>query len=81
MRITFYRSKICPRCLLAGRELKKLAKKFDNLEITEIEVAANPLKTWQDGIKMIPALKSGDKILAGIFLSRRNIQKFLKEQE
>ncbi len=78
MRITFYRSAICPRCMLVAGELKKLEKEF-NLEVTEVELTKNPLKTWKAGIRMIPALECNGEILTGLYLSAKQLRSFIEQ--
>ncbi|EKD38654.1 MAG: hypothetical protein ACD_75C00655G0002, partial [uncultured bacterium] len=38
MKVEFYRTFLCPRCLLVARELKRLRREFPHLEIETIEV-------------------------------------------
>ena len=77
MKITLYRSAICPRCLMAARALKRLKKEYKNIEVTEIDVATSPRQTWQAGIRMIPALECRGKILSGFILTSEKIKKFI----
>lgn len=37
------------------------------------------MKTWQDGIRMIPALKIEDKTLSGVFLNKTQILSFIDD--
>jgi len=63
--------------MLVGRELKKIQEEDPDLEVEEIDVVANPRKSWQEGIRMIPTLIKGEKKLSGVFLSSRQIRDFL----
>lgn len=63
--------------MLVSRELKKIQEEHPDLEVKEIDVVANPLKSWQDGIRMIPALIKGKQRLSGVFLSSKLIRDFL----
>lgn len=65
--------------MLAGRELDKLLEQDPGFEVIKTDVAANPRKAWKDNIRMIPALKCGDRVLSGIFLSREQIRNFIEE--
>jgi hypothetical protein len=65
--------------MMAGRELTKLKQKYPDLEVEEIDVVSHPATAWNDNIRMIPALKSGDSVLSGIFLSGERIKNFIKE--
>ncbi|MCD6388564.1 MAG: hypothetical protein J7L69_04055 [Desulfobulbaceae bacterium] len=77
MKITLYRSAICPRCLMAARALKRLEKEYKNIEVMEIDVATSPRQTWQAGIRMIPALECRGKLLSGFILTSEKIKKFI----
>ena len=50
-----------------------------DLEIETVEVTTNPLKSWQDGIRMIPALRGGGKTLSGLLLSPEMIRSFIEK--
>jgi hypothetical protein len=63
--------------MMVGRELKKIQEEDSDLEVKEIDVVANPRKSWQEGIRMIPTLIKGKKKLSGIFLSSKQIRDFL----
>jgi len=78
MKIIFYRSAVCPRCLLAARELKKLQEEYDFM-VSEVEVTTNPLKTWKAGIRMIPALECNGEVLAGLYLGSAKIRRFIEK--
>lgn len=75
--ITFYKSSLCPRCMLVRRELNRLRQKYPDLEVEEVDVVLNPLRAWQSGIRMIPALQAGDELLAGIILEAEDIRRFV----
>ena len=50
-----------------------------DLEIETVEVTTNPLKSWQDGIRLIPALRGGGKTLSGLLLSPEMIRSFIEK--
>ncbi|MBA3008324.1 MAG: hypothetical protein KJ900_12500 [Proteobacteria bacterium] len=77
--ITLYRSALCPRCHMARKTLYELIDNKPEIHVEEVDIVTNPLRAWKDGIRFIPTLKSGDKILSGVFLSRTEIHNFLKE--
>jgi hypothetical protein len=81
MQITLYRSFLCPRCFLAKKYLQEIAQQKDNLTIIEVDIMDQPIKSWQDGIRLIPALKIDNKILSGIFLNKTQILNFIEEQQ
>ena len=65
--------------MMVDRELTRLQKENPDLEVTKIDVVTNPLKTWNDNIRMFPALKAGEAIISGVFLGREEIEKFIAE--
>ncbi len=79
MHIIFYKSKLCPRCFLVKMELLAICQEHPHLRIEEIEILTSPLRAFKDGIKMVPALKIGDDILSGIYLSKKKILEFVTQ--
>lgn len=73
----FYESSLCPRCMLVRRELAKLRREYPELEVEEVDVVLSPLRAWRSGIRMIPALRAGDDLLAGIVLATEEIRRFV----
>ena len=79
MRIVFYKSVLCPRCHLAKKHLLAVCSAHPRLQIEEVELVTSPLRAWRDGIKMVPALKIGDNVLSGLYLSKTAITDFLAQ--
>lgn len=77
MKVEFYRTFLCPRCLLVARELKRLRREFPHLEIETIEVATNLSRVRAARVRTVPALKVGDAMLTGILLTPAKIRRFL----
>lgn len=75
--IVFYKSSLCPRCMLVKRELTRLRQEHPELEVEELDVVLNPLQAWRSGIRMIPALKAGDDILTGVLLRTEQVRQFV----
>ena len=67
--------------MLVGRELNKLYREFPQLQVEKIDVLLHPGQALAAGVRMIPTLKSGDRVLTGILLSPADIRKFLQELE
>jgi hypothetical protein len=65
--------------MLVSRELTKLQQEFPELEIEKVDILAEPGRTLKDGVKMIPTLKAGDRLLSGIFLSSAKIRNFIQQ--
>ncbi|RUM37895.1 MAG: hypothetical protein DSY70_08965 [Desulfobulbus sp.] len=63
--------------MIVGRELTKLQKEFPELEITKVDIMAQPLKSLKQGITMIPTLTTGQETLSGFMLSSSRIRDFV----
>jgi hypothetical protein len=80
MKVTFYKSILCPRCALVGLTLQKIIKAQPAaFGLETVEVTTSPLRAWRDGIRMIPALRCGNLILAGFTLTKAEISAFLEK--
>ncbi len=79
MQITFYKSNLCPRCHLAGKALRELAAERGDIELEIVDVLAAPRRTLADGVRMIPAIRAGERLLSALYLSRKTISRFLNE--
>lgn len=64
---------------MARKTLYELINNNPEVHVNEVDIVTNPLKAWKDGVRFIPTLKSGDKILSGVFLNRNEIQAFLRK--
>lgn len=60
-----------------SREIEKVKEKT-SVEIERIDVMKHPLVTLKDGVKWIPAVKIGDKVLYGKDLNEDRILRELK---
>jgi glutaredoxin len=79
MKITFYRSLLCPRCLFTRRALLEIIHNNKEIEIEEVDVLTHPLRTWSDGVRIFPALKINGRILSDVFLGKKKMELFIKE--
>lgn len=61
MKITYYKSLICPRCIPTNRLLARVRREHPEIEIEEIEVLTHVGRTLRDGVMMIPTLIVGAK--------------------
>jgi len=66
---------------MAKKALDELLTDRPDISLEEVEILSSPLRALKDGIKLIPALKSGDEQISGIFLSKGKIKAFLKKAE
>lgn len=79
MRITLYKSSLCPRCHLAKKALLELTENRPEFEVELVDILTSPRRTLQDGIRMIPALKIGERLLSGVYLKKAAIARFLDD--
>ena len=79
MKIEFYRTIICPRCLLVSRILKKIVADSPHLELETIEVATHLTRTRLAGINTVPAIRVGSSTLTGLILTPRKIRCFIEQ--
>lgn len=77
--IVFFKSSLCPRCLLASRVLARLQKQYPQLRVRQIDVLLHPVQTVQNGILMIPALKAGDETLTMLLPRADEITSFVEK--
>lgn len=79
MKVTLYKSSLCPRCHFTRKTLEHLAAERDDIVIEYVDILASPQRTLRDGIRMIPALVCGEHRLSGIWLGEDQIKIFLKQ--
>ena len=77
MKLLFYYSPLCPRCLMARKCLKSLLVNYPDIILDERDVLKDRDSFRQSGMKLIPALHCGDYRLNGVFLTAAKIKNFL----
>jgi len=63
---------------VAGLSLKQLLPDFPDIEVNKVEVLTDFGRFRKEGIRLFPALVSGDKELSGMFLTKKQIRRFLE---
>ncbi len=61
MKITYYKSLLCPRCIPTNRLVARLRQDHPEIEIEEIEVLTNLPRAMHDGVAMLPTLIAGNQ--------------------
>ncbi len=61
MKIIYYKSLVCPRCIPTNRLIARLRREHPEIEIEEIEVLTNLPRALRDGVLMLPTLIVGEK--------------------
>ncbi|WP_136797643.1 MULTISPECIES: thioredoxin family protein [Desulfosediminicola] len=79
MKITLYKSSLCPRCHFTRRVLEELTAERDDITIELVDVLVAPQRTIKDGVRMIPALVCGDHRLSGIWLGNDQIKQYIEQ--
>jgi predicted DsbA family dithiol-disulfide isomerase len=77
MLITLYKSAFCPRCYLARKYLHEIIASKPEIQVIEVDILTAPRQSWNDGIRMIPALKIDERVLSALFMSKTNIADFI----
>ena len=77
MKITLYKSSLCPRCYLAKKHLQAITSGQTDVEIEEVDILLSPGRAWSDGVRMIPTLKIGNELLTGVIVKREAIEDFI----
>ena len=80
MKLEFYRTVLCPRCLYTGLELKKISTEFPEIKIESIEVTLNLRRTIAAAIHTVPAIKIGNEVMTGFILTPTKIRQFIRKQ-
>lgn len=61
MKITYYKSLLCPRCIPTNRLVARLRQEHPEIEIEEVEVLTNLPRALRDGVAMLPTLIAGNQ--------------------
>ncbi len=59
MKITYFKSRLCPRCIPTNRLVARLKHEHPEIEIEEIEILTNLPRALRDGVAMLPTLIVG----------------------
>lgn len=79
MRVILYKSSLCPRCHLAQKALREIIAEQPGYCLETVDILAAPLRSWQDGIRMIPTLVVNGNKLSGILLTKEGMRHFLTQ--
>jgi len=61
MKITYFKSLICPRCIPTNRLLKQVKQAHPEIEIEEIEIITHMSRAKKADVHHIPTLIAGGK--------------------
>ncbi len=66
---------------MASKHLKEICGTDPDLVVREVEVMRHPLQSWQDGIRLIPAVKIETDILSSVYLDRETLSGFILDHK
>ncbi|TKB28085.1 hypothetical protein FCL47_00925 [Desulfopila sp. IMCC35006] len=81
MHICLYKSSFCPRCYVTKKYLLEITAQHPDIDVEIIDVATEPRRSWNEGVRMIPALKIDGDILSALFISRTDITDFINKHK
>lgn len=61
MKVTYYKSALCPRCWFSDRRLQELRAAHPEVEIETVEVLADPRRALRDKVMMLPTIIIGQQ--------------------
>ncbi|MGE5139244.1 MAG: hypothetical protein ACM3JD_07280 [Rudaea sp.] len=59
MKIVYYKSLICPRCIPTNRLIARLKREYPEIQVEEVEVLAHLSRALEDGVHTLPTLAVG----------------------
>lgn len=65
MKIIYYKSRLCPRCIPTNRLIARLEREHPEIEIEEVEVLTNLSRALAAGVHMLPTLIAGTRRFTG----------------
>jgi len=63
VKIVYYKSVLCPRCIPTNKMLKAFQQRYPEVEIEEVEALRFPRRMREAGIRHLPTLVIGEQIL------------------
>ncbi len=59
MKIIYYKSLICPRCIPTNRLIARVKREHPDIEVEEVEVLSHLSRALKDGVHTLPTLVVG----------------------
>lgn len=79
MKIEYYKSLICPRCIAVTRTLDDLVERHPEIEVETVEILAHPRRTFGAGVRQIPALRIGDDVRTWFLPNKDEVVSFVED--
>jgi glutaredoxin len=61
MKVVYYKSIICPKCIPTNRLIKRLKQTHPEIEVEEIEIITHMARARADGVRHVPTIIAGGK--------------------
>ena len=61
MKVIYYKSIICPKCIPTNRLIKRLKREHPEIQVEEIEIITNMSRARQDDVHHVPTIIAGTK--------------------
>jgi glutaredoxin len=61
VKVTYYKSILCPKCIPTNRLIKQLKQEYPEVEIEEIEIITHMSRAKKDGVNHVPTIIVGNK--------------------
>ncbi len=61
MKVVYYKSIFCPKCIPTNRLIKRLKQTHPEIMVEEIEIVTHLARTREDGVKHVPTILAGNK--------------------
>lgn len=65
MKIIYYKSRLCPRCIPTNHLLERVRREHPEIEIEQVEALTHLGRALQDGIHTLPTLIVGARRFTG----------------
>jgi len=61
MKVTYYKSIICPKCIPTNRLIKQLKREHPHIPVEEIEIITHMSRAKKEGVNHVPTIIVGEK--------------------
>ena len=61
MKVIYYKSIICPKCIPTNRLLKQLKREHPEIQVEEIEIITHMSRAKRDDVHHVPTVIAGDQ--------------------
>ena len=80
MKIKYYKSVVCPRCIPVSAALSEWKKRHAEVEVEVVEVLFHPAKAYEAGVRRIPSLEVDGELKSWFLPSKEEVRSFLESK-